>query len=218
MAEERFSKRQSIQFGWDTMKNHFWFFINVFLIVIAVQMVPILLGEIDGPAAYLVLPVNLLVMIVGLVLQMGVIKICLKFCSGIPGELSDLLSCFPLFFRFLIGQFLYNLLIMLGFFLLVVPGIYWAIKYQLFSYLIVEEGMGPVEAMEKSGQITRGAKWDLFVFAILLGLINLAGLLCLYIGLLVTIPVSMIAMAHMYKTLRWRYESEQLPPAEEPLS
>jgi len=66
---------------------------------------------------------------------------------------------------------------------------------------IVDRNMGPVQALKASAHATTSAKWHLFLFGILLGLINLAGALCFFIGLFATIPTSLVAYAHTYRQL-----------------
>ena len=44
-------------------------------------------------------------------------------------------------------------------------------------------------------------KWDLFVFGLLLIGLNIVGALALLIGLLITIPTTMIAVASVYRKL-----------------
>ena len=55
--------------------------------------------------------------------------------------------------------------------------------------------------MSESHRLTRGHKWQLFGFVLLLLLINLLGLLALVVGLLVSIPVSTLAFVHAYRVL-----------------
>jgi len=87
-------------------------------------------------------------------------------------------------------------------FLVLLPlTVIWAIKYQFFGYLIVDRGLGPVEAIRKSAGVTDGAKVDLFLFGLLIAGINLLGMLALVVGLFVTLPLSLIAYAHVYRRL-----------------
>lgn len=137
----------------------------------------------------------------GFVVQMGLIKVCLKFCDGIKGQLDDLLSSFELLATFIASSILYFLIILGGLILLIVPGIIWAIKFSLYGYFIVDKKLGPVQALKASAEATAGAKRDLFLFGLLLLLINLAGALFFLIGLFATIPVSMIAYAYVYRKL-----------------
>ena len=85
--------------------------------------------------------------------------------------------------------------------LLIIPGIIWGIKFQFFSCFIVDKGVGPIEALKRSSVITKDAKWDLFLFNLLLILINLLGAICLLIGLFVTIPTTMVDWAFVYRRL-----------------
>ena len=93
------------------------------------------------------------------------------------------------------------LIMFCGFLLLIIPGIIWAIGFQLAPYFVVDKGMDPLEALKKSWAATRGAKWNLFLFGLLLGLINMLGFLALMVGLLFTLPLSMVAMAYVYRKL-----------------
>jgi len=66
---------------------------------------------------------------------------------------------------------------------------------------VVDRGLGPIEAMQESWRITKGHKWQLFLlFLALLG-INLLGFLALFIGIFVTAPMTLVALAHAYRTL-----------------
>ncbi len=54
-----------------------------------------------------------------------------------------------------------------------------------------------------------GAKWDLFLFGLLLGLINFVGALVFLIGLFATIPTTMVAYAYVYRHLAGREASAE---------
>ena len=85
--------------------------------------------------------------------------------------------------------------------MLIVPGVIWAIKYQFFAYLIVDKKMGPWEAIQKSGEMTAGNKGNLFLLGLILALINIAGAICLLVGLFATIPTTMLAIVYVYRKL-----------------
>ena len=66
--------------------------------------------------------------------------------------------------------------------------------------------------------MTNGEQYrDLFLFGLLLDLINLLGAICLLIGLFATFPTAMVAMAFVYRKLLVQIEITQLPesPTEE---
>ena len=53
-----------------------------------------------------------------------------------------------------------------------------------------------------SARMTDGIKLELFFYYILLVLINILGLLCLFVGVYISWPVTRLALAHIYLELR----------------
>ncbi len=145
------------------------------------------------------------------------IKIALKFCDNDEREIAQVISFTPsLFLRFAGGYILYSLLVAAGFILLIVPGVIWMVKYQYVIYFITDRDMEIGEAFKRSSEITNGVKWELFAFLILLSLINLAGVICFFVGLLVTIPVTMVAMAYVYRKLSGTSAADTVNPFQAP--
>jgi len=211
MATQKFSKSEAIRFGWNMMKSNLGFFIGLLIVVGLIYFIPGSIAELlEENALILSIIINIACWVLDMVIQMGLIRISLRFCDNEKGEFADLFSCFPLFFKYLLGSILYGLITLGGMILLIIPGIIWAIKFQFFSYFIVDKGLGPIEALKRSSAITRGAKWDLFLFGLLLGLINLLGAICLFIGLFATIPTAMVAMAFVYRKLLAQIEITQV--------
>lgn len=142
---------------------------------------------------------------------MGLIKIALRIYDNKKCELadvfSDLLSCLPLFFKYLSASIVYILIVLSGIILLIVPGIIWSIKFSFFSYFIVDKGLGPIEALKQSSVITNGVMRDLFLFWLLVSVINCVGLLAFFVGLFVTIPITMIAIGYVYRKLLYQTET-----------
>lgn len=202
MKIKKFSKREAIRFGWSTMKKNFGFFVGLLILTGVIYSIPNTLAKAAKESSPLLSSIIFMAsFVLSLLINMGLIKISLKFCDNRKSRFADLFSCFPRFLEFLVGCILYNLIVFVGTLLLIIPGIIWAIKYQFFGYFIVDKGTGPVEALKRSGQITRGAKWNLFVFGLMIWGINLLGFLCLIVGLFATIPMIMIATAFVYRKL-----------------
>jgi len=89
--------------------------------------------------------------------------------------MGDLFSSYPLVINYIIASILYGLMVIVGLIFLIVPGIYLAIKHQFYTYLIVDKGMGPIEAIKESGRITKGALWNLLGFVIIVTLLGAGG-------------------------------------------
>jgi uncharacterized membrane protein len=209
MEKKGFSIKEALRFGWDRMRENLAFFI-IFLVVS--WLVNIFFGTFADlfeerlPAFSLLFSLGSI--LANFVINFILIRVALNVCDGIALNVPELFQ-FPLsrFLRFILGNILYLLLVSAGFVLLIVPGLVWMIKYQYVPYLIVDKDSPIGEAFSESGRITSGVKWPLFWFAILLGLINIAGALVFLVGLFATIPTTVIAIAYVYRKLSSGSES-----------
>ena len=81
------------------------------------------------------------------------------------------------------------------------PCFYMWIKIQFFPYLIISKELGPIEALKKSYDITEGQSVNLILFLSILVMINLIGIIPLGLGLVFTIPFSLVATGVMFTKL-----------------
>ncbi|MDP3986233.1 MAG: hypothetical protein U1C53_02205 [Candidatus Veblenbacteria bacterium] len=202
-----FGGREALTFGWQQTTANLKYFIGLVLVAAVVFILPSYLGQVLQERS---LGLSVLVFLAAWVLQLsvglGLIGIALKFCSGVKPPLSELFNYFHRLLPYLGASVLYGLIILAGLVLLVVPAFVWGVKFSLFPYFMIDRGAGVIESLHLSGQATRGVKWQLFCFVILLALINLAGALVVGLGLLVTVPVTYLALAWVYRRL-----ASQLP-------
>jgi hypothetical protein len=79
------------------------------------------------------------------------------------------------------------------------PVIYLSVRVSTFCVpLIIDRDCNATEAIQGSWALTRGHFWGLFGIALLLGLINLGGLLALLVGFLFTFPLTVLVSAAGY--------------------
>ncbi len=102
---------------------------------------------------------------------------------------------------YLAATILMAIIVVLGFFLLIVPGIIAAVMLMFTKFVVIDRGMGPIEALKESARITAGHRLTLFYFMIILIVLNVAGAFLLVVPLLVTIPVSGLSLVYAYRTL-----------------
>lgn len=193
-----------LKFGWQKMKEHFWLFF--FAIIVGV----VLTGggwwgyqwslKTDQHWALIAL-LWAIAFIVSELIHLGFVNISLRYVDQKNVNLGHLFSIFPQIVQFIIANILYSLLVGIGLILFIVPGIYWAVKYCLFPYFIIDKKSGPIEAFKLSGQATHGAKWDLFAFGIVSIIISWLGLICLVVGLFAALPTIWVASAAIYRRL-----------------
>ena len=218
MEKKDFNIEEALQYGWSIMKANFWFFVGVLIVAWAIAWVPhIIAGALGTESVGLSFLFRIIGWVADIIVAIGLITIALKFLDEKEPKFEDLFSFKPFFWKYLGASILTGLVVWVGIMLLIVPGVYWALKFQFFGYFVVEQGCDPVEAMRRSSRITQSVKWKLLGFGIVLWLINIAGAICLLVGLFVTIPTTLLAYSMVYRKLLSQTESAQATAvAEEP--
>ena len=90
-------------------------------------------------------------------------------------------------------------LIVAGFFLLVLPGIYLSIAYSFAPYLIVERNMGVWEALETSRKAITEYWWRYFGLMLVALLLIIIASIPLLLGLIWLIPIVAIATGEVFQ-------------------
>ncbi len=202
---EYFRIGEALGFGWEKFRSHFFFLWMTLGTVFVISGACNALGKVTEKSALLSLLITLLSVYVGVIMEIGLTKLYLDVIDNDrEGGIRTLFSERGLFFRYLGSSIVYGLVIAVGFLLLIIPGVYFILKYQFASYLIVDKGAVIGEAFKKSGEMTQGIKWQLLLFALAIGGINILGALVLGLGLLVTVPMTMMAYVFVYRKLSLR--------------
>ncbi len=183
---------EAIEFGWNSVKSHLGFFIGVFLLFAALSF---MISNAHAIGTRIVLGL----LVSGM--SLGYIKVAIDIADKKSPEFKELFSCFSLLLKYLIALVLYTVVVSVGLALFVIPGIIWAVQFGFYPFVIVKERMWPLAALRKSSNLTSGVKGRLITFALALFGINLLGVIALGIGIIVTIPLSIIAAAHVFRQL-----------------
>ena len=101
-------------------------------------------------------------------------------------------------------------LIIAGFFLLVLPGIYLSVAYSFAPFLIVEKNMGVWEALETSRKAITAYWWRYFGLMIVALILIVIGSIPLLIGLFWLLPIVAIATGEVFAKTFGNPESEAL--------
>jgi len=205
MKPETFSKREAIQFGWQTMKENFLSFVVILASTYVISSIPsFLINFVIKDKPTLSLFIYFASIIISILIAMGYVRIALKLCDHEKAKFTDMFMSYPIFFNYLVGSCIYALIVVVGLFIFIVPGIIWGIKYQFYGYFIIDKGYEPLQALKKSSEITKGVKVDLYLFMFITTCLNLLGILALVIGLFATVPTTMVAYAYVYRRLTSR--------------
>ncbi|NGP75560.1 hypothetical protein G3570_02870 [Balneolaceae bacterium YR4-1] len=153
--------------------------------------------------------ISMILTMVQLYLGLGFTRVVLLLLDDNFAEVSDMFNGFRMFISYFVASFLYGIGVLAGLFLLVVPGIYVAIRFQFYPYYIIEQGDSGIIALQKSFQATKYLTMDLFLFGITVVAANALGVALLGIGIIFTYPITTMATAIIYKGLL--NETQHLP-------
>jgi uncharacterized membrane protein len=199
-----------IQFGWETFKKRPGILIGAFLLTLIIPSIPGVLfpgpevvpGELPPAPGAPELIASLVSIVLSIFASLGATTFALRAHDDVAGvQIGDLWNPQP-FWRFLGVEVLLAIIVFVGFLLLIVPGVIAAVGLGFSPFLVVDRANGPIEALKESWRITKGHKWQLFLLGLVIIGINILGLLALVVGLLVSIPVSWLAVTHAYRTLQ----------------
>jgi len=173
--------------GWNLVTHNFWPIVGVVALI----------GLLQHAANS-----SLIGIVVGGPLSGG---LWLYFLKKIRGEAVNVGTAFggfsvafvPLF----LGGLVTLLLILAGFICFLLPGIYLAVSWAFTLMLIADQGLDFWPAMGLSRNVVSRHWWKFLWFFIVLGLIELAGLLACFLGIFVAAPIAMAAWAYAYEDI-----------------
>ena len=184
--------QKQVGFKWSYMAP-FLIYLIITGIIAVVQGATVGTGE--GVVASLTqIIVNILVYPLGI----GLGLLGIRRAAGKDTPLSTLWEPYSHFIPLIVMLVLMGLLIVGGFFLLVLPGIYLAVAYSFAPYLIVEKNMGVWEALETSRKAITIFWWRYFGLLLIVALLFIVGAIPLLIGLIWVLPIMAIAIGEVF--------------------
>jgi len=213
--------KQCVAFGWRTFRSRPWLFIQASVAVTLVNLLFGLPGDVLDSAAKSATGTEatqlmvfsaifgLISMVVYIYLEIGTMHLMLKAHDDTERTtLKDLIHLKG-FWRYLGTTVITLLAVIAGLILLIVPGIIIGLALSFTLFLVVDKGVGPVSAFKESWKLTKGNRWKLFLLSMILLGINILGALALLVGLLVTVPITFLALIHAYRILSSEMVSEE---------
>lgn len=193
-----FSIKESLKYAWYKCKENWKLVFWTTLFVIALES---LLGEIDQKDNFGFFILGVIGTILLVIVRIGYTKIFLRIYDGETPKFADIFKEYEYFWRFIGVSILTVLTILGGLILLIIPGLFWAVRFSLSPLIVLDTKIGPVAAMKESYALTKGSFWKLVLFGLTLLGINILGVLALGVGILVSVPLSLMAYVQIYRTL-----------------
>lgn len=202
--------------AWRMLMANFWLVVGgAFLVLLcstAISMIPIV-GILAG-------------LLLNQVFYGGLYFFYLKLARGQKAEIGDAFSGFTRSFgQLVLLSLVYNILLTIAFIpmivpavgmavwewspavmvplmiLLGIPAIYLAVGWMFASMLVIDRGLEFWDAMEISRKVVGRHWFKVFALLIVVALVAVAGIVLLFIGMLITLPLAFAAMAFAYETM-----------------
>ncbi len=198
-----FSVGGAIAFGWYGFIRNFGPMLAISAVILLVN---VLLGQVipqDG-ALNTLIAFNVIGTVISLLLLFALMRAALMVTRGEKPTFARITDPDG-FGSYLIASIVFLVAVVLGMFLLVVPGLIVATTFFVYGYVIADDRpangrIGAIDALRTAADLSRGHRWPLFGLMMLLGLLNLVGVSCGF-GILITAPVTSLASAFAYRTL-----------------
>lgn len=124
-------------------------------------------------------------------------------------EIKDMFAVFERnYWNAVIAGLVTTIIIVIGIFMLIVPGIIFACRLAFVPYLVIDQKMEAMEALKASWAMTKGHGWTVFFMGLLAFFIIIAGLIVLIFGVLISAMWISAAFAILYHSV---YLKEGIP-------
>jgi predicted Ser/Thr protein kinase len=195
--------RSCLRRGWALVRSHFWPIVGISALIWVLLAV--------AHSAGIVITSNhdrtngggsLLGLLVSGPLMGGLYFYFLNRIRGQPVTVETAFAGFSnRFLHLFLGSFVSFLLTVLGFFCLVLPGIYLWVAWTFTLPLIVDRRLDFWSAMELSRKMVTRHWWKLFGFVLVLALLHLAGFLAFCLGIFIAAPIAMASLMYAYEDI-----------------
>lgn len=207
----------SYNHGWKTIWKYFLelFLIGLLLFIISLPVNALSLLVRDGSnwfgiVVFIFFSFAYGVLILGPV-QYGMYNCYLKAARGENLQVGDLFAFKDNYVNVMLAALLTNIIIAIGIFLLIIPGIVFACKLAFVPYLVVDKKMDAIKALQTSWQMTDGYAMNIFVMGLLAIFIAIGGFIAFFVGIIIAAMWIYASFASIYYSVDSRQEPEVLP-------
>lgn len=133
----------------------------------------------------------------------GLYKMALNGYNGLKVDTSAYKMPLATYVKFIAANIVYGILVVIGLFLCVIPGIVIGIGFMFVPLIILDEPETEfIAAFKKSWHMACDNLWVLFLLGIVATLINFVGLICCCVGVIFTVVMSIFMMVIAYYALK----------------
>ena len=197
-----FNLSEALSFAWKTTLDNWSFLVPVTLVYLFAAGIPSGLSNAVSSEPAVQFFGLLISIAIALYIYGGLVRVNLAYVDGLTPSWSMLwMTPFNRLATMFTALLLAGIVTEVGFIFLIIPGIYLHLRFSQVKFLVFDKNLSTIESLGQSGVLTQGVKLPLFGFSIVSILILFVGFLCLGFGVLVALPVVMLAEAMVYRQL-----------------
>ena len=188
MSHFEFSIAKIISQAWTKLKENILFWIGITLFTIAISL-----------PGHIMPSVALFFTLLSCYFSSTITLISIRYIRGERVSFNDLLAITSMkFLHYLATLLICSVLIIMGFILFILPGIYVMVRLMFAQYLIVDQDISFDQAIKKSWYLTKGLEFNLIAFVFAMFVIVALGFLSFFVGLIIAIPLTQLSTAYLY--------------------
>lgn len=190
-------------------KGTFWLAFLIYLaisigisIVMQLVMTAVMMNiEGEGVIVALTIVEQVVMSLILTPVAVGILILGIRRSADASLQAGSIMGYYSHMWRLFLTMILIYVMVFIGLLLLVLPGIYLAVAYYMAMPLVVEKGLSPWQAMEVSRKTISKRWFTMFFFGIVVSLIIFISMLPVFIGLIWTLPMAMIAYGIVYRNM-----------------
>lgn len=183
--------------GWRLTKQHLGFLLTYQVVLYLFST--LIVGSALGYFRSLLVHVALFLFVV--IAKIGFFRSILLIVDGAAAGYEQLYCNWKLFGSWFVASVLFFMMMMVGLSLFVIPGLWVLARFGLYPYFIVDHGLGSIDALKNAFNASRPYAWELLWLFLACGLVDVIGGLAFGVGLLIAVPVTLIAQATAYRLI-----------------
>jgi len=146
---------------------------------------------------------NLLSLLLAGPLQLGMSIYFLNIFNDKPASIENLIEGFKPLLKVLLLYFSISIVTLIGFILLVIPGVIISLGLSMSYYIFIEEPELTIEEiLKKSWKLTEGYKIELFILQLRFIPWYVLGILSFFVGVFFVIPWHQLTLINYYTFLK----------------
>jgi|GEM_PF-46342 len=215
--EARFSIKEVYSTSWKSLKEQIWVIVGIYIafaIVSSVLSLVLMPAQTSSKVGSIIITV--ITVIISLIFTLGFMKNLFQALDGEEPQFSAYGKQAHKILTLFVASLIYAIVVTIGLCIIIVPGIYLALRLQFFQAAIVEEDAGITSSLRRSWSITKGEVMHLFLLFLLQIAITIIGLCILIVGIFVAAPLVNMMQCATFRHLIVPVETQTAETVEAP--